>query len=184
MSQAEPAAPRGRSFDSWTIVLGLFGLGNLANGFWMLADPVHWFYTLPAGVPDFGPLNEHFVRDIGCIFTLMGAGLMGAAVWPSWRVAATAAAAGFSLLHALVHVIDTTRGPHRAEQTQRKTQATLGVSLPRDANELLLETLRAACNQVSFSRETASRSIGEFAGVQEVGRATTKGACRSSEPIQ
>ncbi len=110
MSQAEPAAPRGRSFDSWTIVLGLFGLGNLANGFWMLADPVHWFYTLPAGVPDFGPLNEHFVRDIGCIFTLMGAGLMGAAVWPSWRVAATAAAAGFSLLHALVHVIDTTRG--------------------------------------------------------------------------
>ncbi len=103
-------ALRGPRFDSWTIVLGLFGLGNLANGLWMLADPVHWYYTLPAAVPDFGPLNEHFVRDIGCIFTLLGGGLIGAAFRPSWRFGATAAAAGFSLLHAFVHVVDTARG--------------------------------------------------------------------------
>ena len=96
--------------DPWTLVLGLFGLGNLINGVWMLASPVDWYYTLPAGVPDFGPLNEHFIRDIGCIFTLLGAGLIGSAFRPAWRVAACGAAAGFSVLHALVHVLDTLRG--------------------------------------------------------------------------
>ena len=98
------------SMDLWTVVLGIFGLGNLLNGAWMLYDPPHWYATLPAGVPDFGPLNEHFVRDIGCIFALLGAGLVLAAFDPRWRVPATAAAAGFSILHAFVHVIDTMRG--------------------------------------------------------------------------
>lgn len=110
MSQSEPAAESARVLNAMTIVLGLFGLGNLANGIWMLAAPVHWYYTLPAAVPDFGPLNEHFIRDIGCIFTLLGVALVGAAFRPSWRIAATATAAGFSLLHALVHVVDTVRG--------------------------------------------------------------------------
>ncbi len=55
--------------DFWTLVLSLFGLGNLANGAWMLLDPPHWYATLPAGVPDFGPLNEHFIRDIARVTT-------------------------------------------------------------------------------------------------------------------
>ena len=76
----------------------------------MLADPPHWYTNLPAGVPDFGPLNEHFVRDIGCIFFLLGAGLVWSAFVPRWRVPACVAAAGFSVLHALVHVLDTARG--------------------------------------------------------------------------
>ncbi len=96
--------------DPWTIVLGLFALSNLANGAWMLAAPAHWYHTLPAAVPDFGPLNEHFVRDIGCAFTLLGVGLGIAAVLPAWRVPALAAASGFYLLHALVHLLDTARG--------------------------------------------------------------------------
>ncbi len=53
--QAGRVATPGLTFDGWTIVLGLFALGNLANGIWMLADPVHWYDTLPAAVPDFGP---------------------------------------------------------------------------------------------------------------------------------
>src|SRR5262245_21152199 len=63
------------SRDPWTIVLGVAALGNLANGAWMLADPVHWYENLPAGVPDFGPVNEHFVRDIGCAFMVLGLAL-------------------------------------------------------------------------------------------------------------
>ncbi len=31
------------------------GLGNLANGFWMLLAPENWFQNLPAAVPDTGP---------------------------------------------------------------------------------------------------------------------------------
>lgn len=100
----------GLRLDAWTIVLGLFALSNLANGVWMLASPAHWYHTLPAAVPDFGPLNEHFVRDIGCAFTLLGVGLAIAAVLPAWRVPALAAVTGFYLLHALVHVLDTARG--------------------------------------------------------------------------
>jgi hypothetical protein len=93
-----------------TIVLGIFGLGNVLNGLWMLADPVGWYLNLPAGVPDFGPANEHFIRDIGCAYLLIGVGLLWGAFVPRWRVAACLAAAGFSVLHALVHVVDTMRG--------------------------------------------------------------------------
>ena len=96
--------------DPWTIVLGLAALGNLANGVWMLVDPVHWYENLPAAVPDFGPLNEHFVRDIGCAFVVAGLALGVAAFRPAWRVAACGAVAAFYVLHALVHVIDTLRG--------------------------------------------------------------------------
>ena len=96
--------------DFWTIALGLFGASNVANGAWMLFDPAHWYATLPAGVPDFGPLNEHFVRDIGCTFFLLGAALLIAAFVPRWRVPACAASAAFLVMHALVHVVDTARG--------------------------------------------------------------------------
>jgi hypothetical protein len=108
--QAPDAGAPGYVADSWTIVLGLFALGNLANGLWMLVDPAHWYENLPAGVPDFGPLNQHFVRDIGCTFVLLGLALGVGAFVPRWRVAACAAAAAFSVLHALVHVLDTLRG--------------------------------------------------------------------------
>lgn len=96
--------------DAWTVVLGFFALGNLANGVWMLAAPAHWYQNLPAAVPDFGPLNQHFIRDIGCIFVLLGLALGAGAFVPRWRVAACGAAAAFSVLHALVHVVDTVRG--------------------------------------------------------------------------
>ncbi len=97
-------------FDAWTIVLGLFALGNFVTGIWMLADPPHWYENLPAGVPDFGPMNEHFIRDVGAVFFLTGVGLVGAAVKPSWRVPTCLMVTGFYVLHATVHVIDTTRG--------------------------------------------------------------------------
>lgn len=102
--------PASAGFDAWTIVLGIFAFGNIANAVWMLIDPVHWYYNLPAGVPDFGPLNEHFVRDIGCISLLLGILLAWAAYDPRWRLTACAVNAAFYVLHALVHVLDTVRG--------------------------------------------------------------------------
>ena len=63
--------------DPWRWTLGLFALGNLANGLWMLADPAGWYARLPAAVPDTGPLNVHFVRDIGSAFTVTGIALAG-----------------------------------------------------------------------------------------------------------
>jgi hypothetical protein len=76
----------------------------------MLARPVGWYHDLPAAVPDFGPLNEHFVRDIGAAFAVQGVALVWAALVPAWRVPLVAPVALFAVLHALAHVYDTARG--------------------------------------------------------------------------
>jgi hypothetical protein len=98
------------TIDAWTYILGLFALGNLANGLWMLADPPGWYTGLPAAVPDTGPLNEHFVRDIGGAFVMMAVGLGWAAVVPAVRLPVVALVTLFHVLHAAVHVYDTVTG--------------------------------------------------------------------------
>ncbi|NNL64599.1 MAG: hypothetical protein HKP30_00005 [Myxococcales bacterium] len=92
------------------IVLAIFALGNLANAAWMLGAPAHWYLNLPANVPGSGPLNEHFVRDIGCVFGLIGVALAVAAVRPAARFGAMLFASGFYAAHAGVHVYDSLRG--------------------------------------------------------------------------
>jgi hypothetical protein len=96
--------------DAWTYILGIFGLGNIANGAWMLVDPAGWYTNLPAAVPDFGPLNEHFVRDIGGAYVMVGIGLCWAAFDLRVRVPAVGLVTVFYALHALGHVYDTASG--------------------------------------------------------------------------
>ena len=96
--------------DPWALVLGIAAAGNLAMALWMLAAPEHWYFNLPARVPGTGPLNEHFVRDIGCVFLLMGGGLAVGARWRSYRVPVLLGVTGWYVLHALVHIYDTARG--------------------------------------------------------------------------
>ncbi|MCC6766152.1 MAG: hypothetical protein IT293_15950 [Deltaproteobacteria bacterium] len=98
------------STDPWTWIFLLSGLGNLVNGLWMLADPAHWYVTLPAAVPDFGPLNEHFVRDIGSAFAMLGLALVWGAARAEVRLPVLVLVTLFNALHALVHVWDTSRG--------------------------------------------------------------------------
>jgi hypothetical protein len=96
--------------DPWLWALGIFGVANLGNAAWMLADPAGWYVGLPAAVPDTGPLNTHFVRDIGSAFAVMGAALLLAAMRPALRAPMIGAVALFYVLHALVHVTDTIAG--------------------------------------------------------------------------
>ena len=96
--------------NGWRIVFLLAGLGNIGNGLWMLADPYGWYIGLPAAVPDTGPYNEHFVRDIGATFTTLGALLLSGAAVPWMGLPALVATTLFSTMHALVHVYDTARG--------------------------------------------------------------------------
>ena len=100
----------GERRDPWWWVLVVFALGNLANAAWMLADPAGWYAGLPAAVPDTGPLNAHFVRDIGSAFGVMSAGLLLAAARPAFRVPILGLVSMFYVLHALVHVTDTLAG--------------------------------------------------------------------------
>ena len=98
-----------------TWVLVALGVANVANAAWMLASPAGWYSGLPAAVPDFGPLNEHFVRDIGSAFLTLGVALVWAGFVPQWRVPLVAPVALFYGLHALAHVFDTERGLVGAE---------------------------------------------------------------------
>ena len=79
---------------------------NLGNGLWMLLAPAAWYRDLPAGVPDTGPLNVHFVRDIGSAYATIGVALLVAASRPVWRRGVLLATTLFYVLHALVHVTD------------------------------------------------------------------------------
>jgi hypothetical protein len=57
-----------------TLLALILGVGLAANGLFMLADPAGWYGLVP-GVPMTGPLNVHFVRDIGCAYAVAGLGL-------------------------------------------------------------------------------------------------------------
>jgi hypothetical protein len=88
---------------------------GLANALWMFADPLHWYHDLPAGVPDFGPFNPHFVRDIGCAFATVGVAQIWAAFSRRYRIPLISVSAIFLVAHALLHIFDTATGavePH------------------------------------------------------------------------
>lgn len=96
--------------DTWTVVLAVLAAGSIANALWMLLTPGQWYAHLPAGVPDTGPLNVHFVRDIGCAFLTAGLALAWSVWRPALRFPLVTTAAIFFVLHALLHVHDTSRG--------------------------------------------------------------------------
>jgi len=99
-----------RKLDGFGWLFLVIGAGTTANALWMLGGPMHWYTDLPAAVPDTGPFNAHFVRDIGCAFLTMSVAL-GWALWkPAVRGALVGVAACFYVAHAALHVHDTVRG--------------------------------------------------------------------------
>lgn len=91
-------------------LLAVIGVGSIANALWMLAGPMHWYSELPAAVPDTGPFNPHFVRDIGCAFLTVGVALSWAALDRIHRMPLVVVSALFLAAHALLHVYDTLTG--------------------------------------------------------------------------
>jgi len=89
-----------------TLILG--GLMAL-NGVVMFADPPGWYAAVP-GVPDTGPLNLHFVRDIGIAYFVAGGALVWSALGAGWQAAALGAA--FLALHSVLHIGETVLGHH------------------------------------------------------------------------
>jgi hypothetical protein len=89
------------------VVLGVMSLGN---GLYMLAAPDHWFHEMPAAIPDTGPMNPHFVRDVGVVYALAGAGLLWAALNIARAYPVLVMAALFYAGHAALHVADILTG--------------------------------------------------------------------------
>lgn len=98
---ARPAA-RGRSIRR--LAAGV-GLGFIAFGIWLLADPPGFYTTVP-GVSATGPLNHHFVHDIGAAYAATGAALWLAARFPAAGLLLLAPAGIFAGLHAATHVAE------------------------------------------------------------------------------
>ena len=86
------------------IVLAVFATIQIINALWMLIAPQHWYENLPAHVPEYGPLNTHFVRDVGAIFLIAGIALGAAAVRPVERRALILFAVLIFGSHAVVHI--------------------------------------------------------------------------------
>lgn len=78
------------------------GVGAVANGSYMLYSPAGWYFAVP-GVTTTGPFNQHFIRDIGLIFLLLGASLLFGAARPPYRTLLWGAPAVWLWGHALFH---------------------------------------------------------------------------------
>lgn len=98
-------------YDRWTVIFSVIALINILSASWMLIAPAHWYYNLPAGVPESGPLNVHFVRDIGCIFLLLGCALLaGAFVFTEFRLPLFTMNTLFYIFHMFVHIHEIVSG--------------------------------------------------------------------------
>ena len=113
------------------IIAAALGLFLGINAVVMLTASVWWYGAVP-GVTATGSYNPHFIHDIGMAY-LVAAGGLG---WFAWRPAegwaALVAAAGFLVLHGLIHVHDAIASP------------TCGHDLLRDAPSVFTPALIAA----------------------------------------
>jgi hypothetical protein len=71
------------------------GLLAAANGVFMLAVPAEWYAIVPCA-QNSGPLNAHFIRDIGAAFLVAGGSMVWFARDARARPAALACAAFFT----------------------------------------------------------------------------------------
>ena len=81
----------------------LLGLAMLGNGVFMTIAPESWYWMVP-GVPDRGPFNQHFVRDIGFIYVLGGAAFVHGSVYTKQRFLLWLMPTVWLVSHAIFHV--------------------------------------------------------------------------------
>ena len=93
------------------VLLGFLALTGVGTGGWAYFAPHHWYDTFPglglSWLPQLGPYNEHFVRDVGSFFlglaVLSALTLVYVANTTLVRVSASAWAV-FNLLHLILHL--------------------------------------------------------------------------------
>lgn len=97
------------------VIYFIFCLLSIFNGGWMLLFPLSWYTDLPAAVPNTGPFNQHFVRDLGVVFLLIGLAFGWAALNVDRSRPVHLVVTAFFTGHAMIHVADIVTGrlPHR-----------------------------------------------------------------------
>ncbi|GAA2625792.1 hypothetical protein SMC26_19245 [Actinomadura fulvescens] len=83
-------------------ITGVLGLTFTALGLWAAVAPA----TFARTVANFGPLNEHLIRDFAAASLAFGIGLMAAARIAAWRTPILMLAAIWNGLHGISHLIE------------------------------------------------------------------------------
>ncbi|KGK42679.1 hypothetical protein LH51_05110 [Nitrincola sp. A-D6] len=81
----------------------LLGLAALANGFFMTFAPEAWYWFVP-GVPGRGLFNQHFVRDIGINYILIGVAFIAGEMSIKHRLVLWLMPTAWLTGHAIIHV--------------------------------------------------------------------------------
>lgn len=89
----------GRPAIGIAVAAGALAVGN---GLFMLYDPANWYFAVP-GVTATGPFNQHFIRDIGFTFVLVGLAYVVGAFKPAPRSMLWGTATLWLTGHALFH---------------------------------------------------------------------------------
>lgn len=92
------------------LTTNVLGVGLLLNALHMAFAPPLWWSLIP-GIGETGPLNHHFVRDVGIAYGTAALGLLWSVRGGTWRVALLGAV--FVCLHSVLHVVETLGGLHR-----------------------------------------------------------------------
>jgi hypothetical protein len=130
------------------------GLAAEANGLFMLIAPERWYFAVP-GVTTTGPFNQHFIRDIGLIFLLLGTSFLVGAAKPRYRLVLWAAPTSWLCGHALFHLWEVMAGVSAHSAMARDFPA---VTLPAILGLIL--TLWAAGSQGGSRSERTLSSKG------------------------
>lgn len=87
-------------------ILNFFGATNAGNGLWMLFFAQNWYENLPVALHDTGPMNSHFIHDIGLVYLLAGVALLYCAQRLTDSKYLYLAVMLFFVGHALIHVVE------------------------------------------------------------------------------
>ncbi|MEI8595402.1 hypothetical protein [Photobacterium sp. Hal280] len=90
--------------NKWRIgIAALLGLAALGNGVLMTIAPEPWYWMVP-GVPDRGPFNQHFLRDIGMNYILIGMAFIWGAIYTRQQLILWLMPTAWLAGHAIFHV--------------------------------------------------------------------------------
>jgi len=81
----------------------------IANGLYMLIDPVLWFDTTP-GVKRTGAPNTHLIRDVGLVYAQVGIMMVIALQMAQYRFVLIIAGGAWLLGHAVFHFVEAACG--------------------------------------------------------------------------
>ncbi len=88
------------------VVLRIVGAVMIANGIWMVARAIEWFFHIPADMTATGEPNGHLIRDVGFAYIVFGVALSWCSFELQSRLPVFLMVTFFMVAHALGHLVE------------------------------------------------------------------------------